>query len=290
MQGLTEIRTEVSGERSWLFLLFKIVAKMFIITVVGVVKVILSTLAVIILLVLDIVLSSPLFCLCHGRRWILKESFKNRFPSSSFILPTLDIILIGFSLVWKVFFSLSSAVIMNIFIISSIKTLTYNLSELLPHFTVVILLFHYFWSSYSCCKKPFCDLVSKLFTSYRKKFDELEKQGGLNELINYKQGEYAKLIPKELFSYACEHELICIRVKDRLPILLLKLVLPSLLLSFAYPAIHAQESESGAIIVLLTTFLATSYSKINDFVNASEPEVSEEDADKVVDDYNKEKQ
>ena len=290
MQGLTEIRTEVSGERSWLFLLFKIVAKMFIITVVGVVKVILSTLAVIILLVLDIVLSSPLFCLCHGRRWILKENFKNRFPSSSFILPTLDIILVGFSLVWKVFFSLSSAVIMNIFIISSIKTLTYNLSELLPHFTVVILLFHYFWSCYRCFKKPFCDLVSKLFTSYRKKFDELEKQGGLNELINYKQGEYAKLIPKELFSYACEHELICILVKDRLPILLLKLVLPSLLLSFAYPAIHAQDSESGAIIVLLTTFLATSYSKINDLVNASEPEVSKEDADKVVDDYNKKKQ
>ena len=291
MQGPTEIGTEVSGEGSWLLILFKIVAKMFIFIVAGVFKVIVSTLAVIILLVVDsVVLSSPLFCLCHGRRWILKESFKNRFPCSSFILPTLEIILVGFSLVWKVFFSLSSGVVMNIVIISAIKTLTYHPRELLPYFTVVILLFHYFWSCYSCFKKPFCDLVSKLFTSYRKKFDELEKQGGLNELINYKQGEYAKLIPKELFSYACEHELICIRVRDRVAILLLKLVLPSLLLSFAYPAIHAHDSESGVIIVSLITFLASSYSKISDFVNKSESEVSEEDADKVVDDYIKKKQ
>ena len=254
MQGPTEIDTEVSGEGSWLLILFKIVVKMFIIIVAGVFKVIVSMLAVIILLVVDsVVLSSPLFCLCHGRRWILKESFKNRFPCSSFILPTLEIILVGFSLVWKVFFSLSSGVVMNIVIISAIKTLTYHPRELLPHFTVVILLFHYFWSCYSCFKKTFCDLVSKLFTSYRKKFDELEKKGGLNELINYKQGEYAKLIPKELFSYACEHELICIRVRDRVAILLLKLVLPSLLLSFAYPAIHAHDSESGVIIVSLIT-------------------------------------
>ena len=179
---------------------------------------------------------------------------------------------------------------MKTVIISSIKTLTYHLRELLPHFTVVILVFHYFWSCYRCFKKPFCDLVSKLFTSYMKKFDEREKQGELNKLINYNQGEYAKLIPKELFSYACEHELICIRVKDRLPILLLKLILPLLLLSLAYPAIHAQDSESDVIIGVLITFLATSYSKINDFVNESESGVSTEVADKVVDDYNKKKQ
>ena len=287
LHELTEIRKEVCGNRS----LRKKVAVFLKIIVVGLVNVVLSILAVIILLVVDLVLSSPLFCLCHGRRWILKESFKNRFSGSSFILPTLvEIIFIGFSLVWKVFFSLSSAVTMSIVIISSIKTLTYYPRELLPHFTVVILLFHYFWSCYSCFKKPFCDLVSKLFTSYRKKFDELEKQGGLNELINYKQGEYAKLIPKELFSYACEHELVCIRVKDRVAILLLKLLLTSSLLWFAYPAIHATDSVSGAIIGLLTGFLAISYSKINDFVNASESKVSEEDANKVVDDYNKKKQ
>lgn len=287
MRDLTKIRHEVCGNGS---LFRKIVAVFFNIIVVGVVKPVLSILAVIILFVVDVVLSSPLFCLCHGRRWILNESFENSFPGSCFILPVLEIILVGFSLFWKVFFSLSSAVIMKTVIISSIKTLTYHLRELLPHFTVVILVFHYFWSCYRCFKKPFCDLVSKLFTSYMKKFDEREKQGELNKLINYNQGEYAKLIPKELFSYACEHELICIRVKDRLPILLLKLILPLLLLSLAYPAIHAQDSESDVIIGVLITFLATSYSKINDFVNESESGVSTEVADKVVDDYNKKKQ
>lgn len=65
MQGLS--LTEVSGERSWRFLLLR-VAEMFIIIVVGVVKVIVSTLAVIFLLVADVVLSSPLFCLCASRR------------------------------------------------------------------------------------------------------------------------------------------------------------------------------------------------------------------------------
>ena len=287
MQDLAEIREEVCGNGS---LFRKIVAVLFI--VVGVGNVILSTLAVIILLVVDVVLSSPLFCLCRGRRWFLNESFENSFRGSSFILPVLETILIGFSLFWKMFFSLSSAVFMAIVIISSIKTLTYHPRELLPHFAVVILLFHYFWSCYSCFKKPFCDLVSKLFASYRKKFDERKKQmqGGLNELINYKQGEHAKLIPKELFSYACEHELVCIRVKNRVAILLLKLLLTSSLLWFAYPAIHAHDSVSGEIIGLLTAFLAISYSKINDFVNASESEVSEEDADKVVDDYNKKRQ
>lgn len=44
------------------------------------------------------------------------------------------------------------------------------------------------------------------------------------------------------------------------------------------------------IIVSLITFLASSYSKISDFVNKSESEVSEEDADKVVDDYNEKNQ
>ena len=281
-QDLTYVPEEVCGNRS---LILKIVAVLLNILIFSVLKVIVSALAVIILLLVDVVLSSPLFCLCHGRRWILKERFKNRFLGSSFILPTLEIILVGFSLVWKVFFSLSSAVIMKIVIISSIKTLTYHPRELLPHFTVVIQLFHYFWSCYSCFKEPFCDLVSKLFTSYRKKFDELQKQGGLNELINYKQGEYAKLIPKELFSYACEHELICIRVRDRVAILLLKLAVTSFLLSFVYPAIHAQDSDSDVIIILLITFLVSGYMKINDFVNKSESEVSEEDADKVVDDY-----
>lgn len=286
-QDLTYVPEEVCGNRS---LILKIVAVLLNILIFSVLKVIVSALAVIILLLVDVVLSSPLFCLCHGRRWILKERFKNRFLGSSFILPTLEIILVGFSLVWKVFFSLSSAVIMKIVIISSIKTLTYHPRELLPHFTVVIQLFHYFWSCYSCFKEPFCDLVSKLFTSYRKKFDELQKEGGLNELINYKQGEYAKLIPKELFSYACEHELICIRVRDRVAILLLKLAVTSFLLSFVYPAIHAQDSDSDVIIVLLITFLVSGYMKINDFVNKSESEVSEEDADKVVDDYIKKKQ
>lgn len=79
-------------------------------------------------------------------------------------------------------------------------------------------------------------------------------------------------------------------MRDRLPILLLKLVLPLLLFSFAYPAIHAQDFESDVIIGVLITFLASSYSKINDFVNESKSEVSEADADKVVDDYNKKKQ
>lgn len=104
MQGPTEIGTEVSGEGSWLLILFKIVAKMFIIIVAGVFKVIVSTLAVIILLVVDsVVLSSPLFCLCHGRRWILKESFKNRFPVLVLFSPPSRLFSLVFLLFGKYF-------------------------------------------------------------------------------------------------------------------------------------------------------------------------------------------
>ena len=233
--------------------------------------------------ILCIFLSSPLVCLCHGRMRILDERFQNKFPGSHYVLPILEVLFIIFSLAWVAFYLSVCAFVMEIASISFITTLAHHPKEMLPHVTVVLLAFHYFWSCYSCFKVPYCGLIEKLFISYKKKFDQLEKNRGPNELINYKQGEYLKLIPRELFKYACKHKLMDIPVKKTIWKFLLKLGLPLLLFIFIFPVIQAPTTDFTVITVVIG-FL-TAYSRINDYINGVASDFSEEDVDEVVNDY-----
>lgn len=240
-------------------------------------------------LVVGVLLSSPLVCLCHGRMWILNERFQGKFWGSHFFLPILECGFISFSLFWVAFYLSGCTIVIKIAGISFITTLSHNTKEMLPHLTVVILACHYFWSCYSCFKVPYCDLVKKLFTSYKEKFDELEKNRGPNELISYKQGEHLKLIPRELFKYACKHKLIDIPVKNTLWIFLVKLGLPLLLFTFIFPVIQAPSTDSAEIGFAIT-FLTAAYSLVNSYINGATSGISEGDVDEVVKEYIKKQQ
>ena len=253
-------------------------------------KFIFSLLALIILvvcclgnLVVGVLLSSPLVCLCHGRMRILNERFQNKF------LPILECGFISFSLVWVVFYLSCCTIVIEIASISFLSTLAHNNKEILPHLTVVILACHYFWSCYSCFKVPYCDLVKKLFTSYKEKFDEVKKNREPNELISYKHGEHLKLIPRELFKYACKHKLIDIPVKNTLCIFLVKLGLPLLLFAFIFPVIQAPSTDSAEIWFVIT-FLTAAYSLVNSYINGATSGISEGDVDEVVKEYIKRQQ
>ena len=229
-------------------------------------------------LVVGVLLSSPLVCLCHGRMRILNERF-----------PILECVFISFSLFWVAFYLSGCAIVIKIASISFVSTLAHNNKEILPHLTVVILACHYFWSCYSCFKVPYCDLVKKLFTSYKEKFDELEENRGPNELISYKQGEHLKLIPRELFKYACKHKLIDTPVKNTLCIFLVKLGLPLLLFAFIFPVIQAPSTDSDEIWFVIT-FLTAAYSLVNSYINGATSGISEGDVDEVVKEYIKKQQ
>ena len=237
----------------------------------------------VIVLFVDIIFSSPLICLCNCRVRVLKESLKDKFGRCTFFLPFLELLLICFSLVWILFFSLSGAVIMEIAIIGLIKTLSKNSNELLPHVTILVLACHYFWTCYNSFTMPYNDLVKKLFDPYREKFEELEKKGEDNILLNYKQGEHVKLIPKDLFYYACEHKLIDMPVRVHVAKLLVKLVLTLLLFWFVFPmSFWAPSLENHTIII---TFLIGGYKIINDAINGGKIKHSQKDVDRVFDDY-----
>ena len=239
------------------------------------------------ILVVGVLLSSPLVCLCHGRMWILNERFQNKFRGSHFILPILECVFIGFSLFWVAFYLSGCTIVMGVATISFIMTLQHHTKEMLPHLTVVILACLYFWSCYSCFKDPYCDLVKKLFTSYKKKYDEMKKNRGPNELISYKQGENLKLIPRELFKYACKHKLIDIPVKKNFCKFLLKLALPLLLFLYIFPVIQAPNTDL-TVTVAVITFLTVAY-KVNDYINGA-TSFPEGDVDEVVKEYIKKQQ
>ena len=88
-------------------------------------------------LVVGVFLSFPLVCLCNGRMRIWNGRFQNKFRGSLFIIPILEILFIGFSLLLVAFFSSGCPIVIKI--ISFVTTLAHNTKEMLPHVTVVIL-------------------------------------------------------------------------------------------------------------------------------------------------------
>lgn len=236
-------------------------------------------------LTMDIIFSSPLVCLCHGRLWMLNERYKNKFKGSKFILPILEFLLIFFSLVWVIFFLLSSAVPLGVATIGLIKILATHTYIVLPHLAIAVIAVHYFWSCYRSFTTPYRDLAKILATTYRKKFDEQEKKPGINLLIRYKQGEegnHIKVIPKELFNDGCKD--LKLPIRNKVALLIWKLGLTLLVFLFVIPIISSDNVDPLHTTSVIT-FFAVAYNKINDAINGGKFEVSQEDADEVVDNY-----
>lgn len=224
-------------------------------------------------LVVDVLLSSPLVCLCHGRMWIFKD--RPRFKCVEFVL-------IVFSLFWVAFYSSSGAVVMETAFVGFVNLFNYHPVKLLQHVGIVALACHYVFSCYRFFTVQYFQLVEELFTCYRKKFGELEKNGEVDKLVSYKQGEHIKLIPRELLKYGCEHKLIKMPVRNSVAILLLKTGVLLLVFLFVFPIIHAPSSEVVLIGTVITVLLIYSY--FSDRINGT-PKLSKDDVNIVVDDY-----
>lgn len=229
----------------------------------------------------DILLSSPLVCLCHGRM----RAFKDERLQFKF----LDFFLTVCSLIWLAIYSVHGALVVEIASAGFLHMLNGHPKKLLVSVTVVALGCLYVFSSYSCLTAQYLELVKGLFISYRKKFKELEEKGEVNKLCNFSQGKHKKLIPTELFQYACEHELIKKPVRNSVAMMLLKTVVPFLLLVFVYPLIHLPRSDSASIGTAVITLLATYY-YFNSLFNKEPPKFNEEEINTVVDGYITKKQ
>lgn len=224
----------------------------------------------------DILLSSPLVCLCHGRM----RAFKDERPR----FKLLELFLTVFSLIWLTIYYVRGALVVEIASAGFVHMLNGHPKKVLVSVTIVALACHYVFSSYICLTAQYLGLVKELFNSYRKKFKELEEKGEVNKLINFNQGEHKTLIPTELFQYACEHELIKKPVRNSVAIMLLKTLVPLLLLLFVYPLIHLPRSDSASIGTAVITLFGT-YNYLNNSINKEPPKCNEEDIDIVVDDY-----
>lgn len=244
-------------------------------------KVIFSPLAVV-PLIIDIFFSSPLACLCHGRLWMLNERYKNKFKGSRFILPILECLLNFFSQVWVTFCSLLSAIPLGVATIGLVKVLGSHTYQLLPHVTITVAVMHYFWSCYRSFATPYRDLAKFLASRYQKKFDEQEKNPGVNVLIHYKQGDL-KVIPRELLDDACKEFKLPIR--NKVARLFSKIVLTLLVFLFVFPILGSDEISNPLTTSVVIAFFAVAYDKINNAINGGKFKVSKVDADKVVDNY-----
>ena len=255
----------------------------------NIVTVIFSPLAVV-PLIIDIFFSSPLVCLCYGRLWMLNERYKNKFRGSKFMLPTLEFLLIFFSLVWVIFFLFSSAVPLGVAIVGIIRVLSTHTYKVLPHLGIAVIAVHYFWSCYRSFTTPYRQLAKTLASSYQKKFDEQEKMPGISLLIHYKQGEQGnriKVIPKELFNDGCKD--LNLPIRNKVASLICKLGLTLLVFLFVFPIISTDDVDPLHTTTVIT-FFAVAYNNINDAINGDKFEVSQEDADEVVDNYIRRKQ
>ncbi len=247
-------------------------------------------LLVLVPLTIDIIFSSPLVCLCHGRLWMLNVLYKNKFKGSKFILPIFEFVLIFFSLVWVIFFLFSSAVPLGVAAVGLIKVLATHTDKVLPHLAIAVIAVHYFWSCYRSFTTPYCDLAKILATTYRKKFDEQEKKPGVNLLIHYKQGEqgnHIKVIPKELFDDGCKD--LKLPIRNKVALLIWKLGLTLLVFLFVIPIISSDNVDPLHTTSVIT-FFAVAYNNINDAINGGKFEASQGDVDEVVDNYIKRKQ
>ena len=247
-----------------------------------IVKGIFFPLAIIVSVIVDILCTSPLVCLCHWRLWMLTERFKNKFKQSSFILPVLEFLLMVLSLVWVTIFSLLYTIPLGVALVGLIKVLGNHTNEVLPQVTITVLVVHYFWSCYRSFRTPYRYVAKFLASRYQKKYNEQENSSGVNALIHYKQGDL-KVIPKELFEDGCKE--FKLSKKNNVAWLFVQLVGTLSAFPFIFPILVSDDASDPSTTTPIVTFLAVAYVLIDKAISGEEFQISQDQADEVVNDY-----
>lgn len=247
-----------------------------------IVKGIFFPLAIIVSVIVDILCTSPLVCLCHWRLWMLTERYKNKFKQSSFILPVLEFLLMVLSLVWVTIFSLLYTIPLGVAIVGLIKVLGNHTKEVLPLLTITVLAVHYFWTCYRSFRTPYRYVAKFLASRYQKKYNEQVNSSGVNALIHYKQGDL-KVIPKELFEDGCKE--FKLSKKNNVAWLFVQLVGTLLAFSFIFPILVSDDVSNPSTTTPIVTFLAVAFVLIGNAISGEEFQISLDQADEVVNDY-----
>ena len=236
---------------------------------------------------MDVLLSSPIVCSFQSRIWLLKESLQDRFRG-----PRLDVVwdiveamykLALFA--WLVYCSICDAIrIVNACIGFFLLLRNNPTDDLLKHVFTVLLIYIYCFSCYSWFKSFYSKLVEKLCENYKTQYDEIKKTKPNTNVVNYEQCDHTA-IEYKLFEFAIHHKEIKQPIRNRVGVLLLKIVLMFLVLVVLFPVMP----NTPPLIQAFFFTLSSLFFQFNNCINDTTFNVPDEKVKSIVQDFIKKK-
>ena len=236
---------------------------------------------------MDVLLSSPIVCSFQSRIWLLKESLQDRFRG-----PRLDVVwdiveamykLTLFA--WLVYCSICDAIrIVNACIGFFLLLRNNPTGDLLKHVFTVLLIYIYCFRCYSWFKSFYSKLVEKLCENYKTQYDEIKKTKPNTNLVNYEQCDHTA-IEYKLFEFAIHHKEIKQPIRNRVGVLLLKIVLMFLVLVVLFPVMP----NTPPLIHAFFFTLSSLFFQFNNCINDTTFNVPDEKVKSIVQDFIKKK-
>lgn len=236
---------------------------------------------------MDVLLSSPIVCSFQSRIWLLRESLQDRFRG-----PRLDVVwdiveamykLVLFA--WLVYCSICDAIRIVNACIGFFLLLRNNLTDdLLKHVFAVLLIYIYCFSCYSWFKSFYSKLVEKLCENYKTQYDEIKKTKPNTNMVNYEQCDHTA-IEYKLFEFAIHHKEIKQPIRNRVGVLLLKIVLMFLVLVVIFPVMPTPPPLIQAVFFTLSSV----FFQFNNCINDTTFNVPDEKVKSIVQDFIKKK-
>ena len=240
-------------------------------------------------LLMDVLLSSPIVCSFQPRIWLLKESpLKDRFcgPHLDVVWDIVEALYKLFFFSWLVYCSTCDAIHIVNACIGFLVLLSNNYAdELLKHVFVVLVIYIYYFSCYSSFKSFYSKLVEKLCENYKKQYDKIKKTKPNTNLVNYEQGDHTA-IEYQLFEFAIHHKTIKEPIRNRVGVLLFKIICMFLILVVLFPVFLI----SSPLVPNFFFILSAAFFWFNSRINSTTFNVSEEKLKNIVKDFIKKKE
>lgn len=157
--------------------------------------------------------------------------------------------------------------------------------ELLKHVFVVLVIYIYYFSCYSSFKSFYSKLVEKLCENYKKQYDKIKKTKPNTNLVNYEQGDHTA-IEYQLFEFAINHKTIKEPIRNRVGVLLFKIICMFLILVVLFPVFLI----SSPLVPNFFFILSAAFFWFNSRINSTTFNVSEEKLKNIVKDFIKKKE
>ena len=237
--------------------------------------------------IMDVLLSSPIVCSFQPRIWLLKESMQNRFrgPHLDVVWDIVEALYKLFFFSWLVYCSTCDAIHIVNACIGFLVLLSNNYTdELLKHVFAVLVIYIYYFSCYSSFKSFYSKLVEKLCENYKKQYDKIKKTKPNTNLVNYEQGDHTA-IEYQLFEFAIHQKTIKEPIRNRVGVLLFKIIYMFLILVVLFPVFLI----SSPLVPNFFFILSAAFFWFNSRINSTTFNVSEEKLKNIVKNFIKKK-